>query len=80
MSTVDNTIVVQTEDKNLLRDTNSKGLLFNNKAELQKYQSRKNFMASIKQEKMQENSRIQKLENEMSEIKNLLLQLIEKEK
>jgi hypothetical protein len=79
MSTTENTAIIQTENPDLLRDTNSKGLLFNNQSELKKYQARKNYMKSVKDKTDSYENRLSNMENQIDDIKNLLLQLLKKE-
>lgn len=80
MSLIGQKILVQTEHQNLLRDVDSKGLINKNKSELESYKNRKNFLQRIKEEDVIKEEKIKKLENEIGEIKNLLIELLKKEK
>jgi len=56
---------------NLVRNTRTGAIINTNKAEIQQAKA-------IKKAKLKEQDRIQKLEQEMSEIKSLLAQIVEK--
>jgi hypothetical protein len=76
---IDEKILVQTEEHSLLRDVHSKALLNKDMGLLQKYKAQKNYLSKIKQEEIETKEKITNLENELCEIKNLLIQLIKKE-
>jgi hypothetical protein len=76
---IDEKILVQTEEQSLLRDVHSKALLNKDMGLLQKYKAQKNYLSKIKQEEIETKEKITNLENELHEIKNLLIQLIKKE-
>ena len=76
---IDEKILVQTEEQSLLRDVHSKALLNKDMGLLQKYKAQKNYLSKIKQEEIETKEKITNLENELYEIKNLLIQLIKKE-
>ena len=80
MSLIGQKILVQTEHQSLLRDVDSKGLINKNKSELESYKNRKNFLQKLKEENTKKEEKIEKLENEILEIKNLLIELLKKEK
>lgn len=66
-------VEVKTEIEGIYRDMNNGALLNKDNNALEAYKKRKNRQSE------QEN-KINKLESELSEIKNLLLQLVEKDK
>jgi len=61
---IDSNILIQTEDENLVRDVNSKALLNNNLAALREYRN-----------KSETKQRLAKLESDMQDIKNLLIEI-----
>jgi hypothetical protein len=74
-SLIDSNILVQTEDESLLRDVNSKALLNKNINALREYKSRKNFVENIKKDENETKVRLAKLESDMQDIKNLLIEI-----
>ncbi len=74
-SLIDSNILVQTEDESLLRDVNSKALLNKNINALREYKSRKNFVENIKKDENETKIRLAKLESDMQDIKNLLIEI-----
>lgn len=74
-SLIDSNLLIQTEDPSLLRDSHSKALLNNNVAALNEYKARKRFLEKTKQEEFDTKERLQKLEQDMSDIKKLLIEI-----
>lgn len=74
-SFIDSNILVQTEDESLLRDVNSKALLNKNITALRDYKNKKNLVQAIKKEDNETKERLAKLENDMQDIKNLLIEI-----
>jgi len=72
---IDSNILVQTEDDNLIRDVNSKALLNKNLAALRDYKNKRNLIQTIKQEDGETKQRLAKLESDMQDIKNLLIEI-----
>jgi len=72
---IDSNILVQTEDDSLVRDVNSKALLNNNLNALREYKNKKNLIQAIKNEESETKQRLGKLESDMQEIKNLLIEI-----
>jgi hypothetical protein len=72
---IDSNILVQTEDDSLVRDVNSKALLNNNLNALREYRNKKNLIQAIKNEESETKQRLGKLESDMQEIKNLLIEI-----
>lgn len=70
---------VQTEEDSLLRDVHSKALLNKDVYGLNEYQIRKNLAKQRKQKEQDTENRLQILEDNMKEIKSLLVQLIGKQ-
>jgi len=68
-------ILVQTEDQNLLRDTYSKALLNKNIQGLNEYRARKKLLERTKEEELETKQRLAKLESDMQDIKNLLIEI-----
>lgn len=75
-SLIDSDLLIQTEDSSLLRDAHSKALLNKNTAALNEYKARKQFLQKTKEEETNTKERLQKLEQDMSEIKSLLIDLV----
>jgi hypothetical protein len=75
MTMIDSNILVQTEDDNLLRDVNSKALLNKNVAALRDYKNKRNLIQTIRKEDGETKQRLVKLESDMQEIKNLLIEI-----
>ena len=75
MTTVDSNILIQTEDESLIRDVNSKALLNKNIVALREYKNKKNFVETVKKEESETKVRLAKLESDMQDIKNLLIEI-----
>lgn len=60
---------------NLIRDSHSKAILNTDKAGLEKYMADRELAENQKKEKQEFTDKIQRLENDMSEIKELLYTL-----
>ena len=65
---------------NLVRDMNSKAILNTDKLALQEYYQKRELAKKELSEKTESKQRLDKIENEMSEIKDLLRELIGKGK
>ena len=65
---------------NLVRDMNSKAILNTDKLALQEYYQKRELVKKELSEKTESKQRLDKIENEMSEIKDLLRELIGKGK
>ena len=65
---------------NLVRDMNSKAILNTDKLALQEYYQKRELAKKELSEKNESKQRLDKIENEMSEIKDLLRELIGKGK
>ena len=65
---------------NLVRDMNSKAILNTDKLALQEYYQKRDLAKKELSEKTESKQRLDKIENEMSEIKDLLRELIGKGK
>lgn len=63
------------ENKSYVRDTYSKALLNTDRAALEEYQARVEYARKHKAEQEETKMRIQKLEQNMEEIKNLLSEI-----
>lgn len=74
-SLIDSNILIQTEDSNLVRDAHSKALLNKNVAALNEYKARKKFLETTKKDEFDIKERLQKLEQDMSDIKKLLIEI-----
>ena len=61
---------------NLVRDMNSKAILNTDKLALQEYYQKREMAKKELSEKVESKQRLDKIENEMSEIKDLLRELI----
>jgi len=75
MTLIDSNILVQTEDENLLRDVNSKALLNKNVTALRDYKNKKNLVQTLKKDEGETKERLAKLESDMQDIKNLLIEI-----
>jgi hypothetical protein len=75
MTLIDSNILVQTEDESLLRDVNSKALLNKNITALRDYKNKKNLVQTLKKDESETKMRLAKLENDMQEIKSLLIEI-----
>jgi hypothetical protein len=74
-SLIDSNIMIQTEDPSLLRDGHSKALINKNIAALNEYKARKQFLERQKLEKIGTKEKLEKLEQDMSDIKKLLIEI-----
>ena len=61
---------------NLVRDMNSKAILNTDKSGLNDYLMKREIAKKQQAEQVQTKDRLDKIENDMSEIKNLLVQLV----
>ena len=68
------------DHENLVRDMNSKAILNTDKLALQEYYQKRELAKKELSEKTESKQRLDKIENEMSEIKDLLRELIGKGK
>lgn len=66
------------ENQNFLRDTESKALLNTNKQELKEYYEEREIRLKQMKEKEHLENKVNKLEEDISEIKNILLELVKK--
>ena len=67
---------VRIEDTALIRDIHSKAILNTDKAGLNDYLMKREIAKKQQAEQVQTKDRLDKIENDMSEIKNLLVQLV----
>jgi hypothetical protein len=67
---------VRIEDTALIRDIHSKAILNTDKAGLNDYLMKREIAKKQQAERIQTKDRLDKIENDMSEIKNLLVQLV----
>lgn len=67
--------IISTEDKELARDLNSKALINKNMAGLVEYNQRKNIILNKMKQEEQTQSRLERLESDMTEIKNMLCEI-----
>jgi hypothetical protein len=68
-------IVAIKDHKKLVRDTNSKAVLNTDKAGLQEYYAKREVLRQEQEEKMDTKERLAKIESEMQDIKNLLIEI-----
>jgi len=68
-------IVAIKDHKKLVRDINSKAILNTDKAGLQEYYAKREFIKKEQEEKMNTKERLAKIESEMQDIKNLLIEI-----
>ena len=68
------------DHENLVRDMNSKAILNTDRLALQEYYQKRELAKKELSEKTESKQRLDKIENEMSEIKDLLRELIGKGK
>lgn len=61
---------------NLIRDMNSKAILNTDRLALQEYHQKRELIKKELSEKKESKERLDKIENDMAEIKNLLTQLV----
>lgn len=64
------------ENKDLIRDTESRALLNTNRGELEAYYAERDIKIKELQEKQALESKVNKLEQDISDIKSLLQQLV----
>ena len=67
---------VRIEDTALIRDIHSKAILNTDKSGLNDYLMKREIAKKQQAEQVQTKDRLDKIENDMSEIKNLLVQLV----
>ena len=67
---------VRIQDTALIRDIHSKAILNTDKAGLNDYLMKREIAKKQQAERIQTKDRLDKIENDMSEIKNLLVQLV----
>lgn len=67
------------DTKDFQRDIDSKALLFTNRREQQQYLVKKKIQDDQMREKEDLNNRVNRIEGDLSTIKNLLLELLNKE-
>ena len=67
--------IISTDDKELVRDLNSKALINKNMAGLVEYNQRKNIILNKMKQEEQTQSRLERLESDMTEIKNMLCEI-----
>ena len=67
---------VRIEDTALIRDIHSKAILNTDKAGLNNYLMKREIAKKQQAEQIQTKDRLDKIENDMSDIKNLLVQLV----
>jgi hypothetical protein len=67
---------VRIEDTALIRDIHSKAILNTDKAGLNDYLMKREIAKKQQAEQIQTKDRLDKIENDMSDIKNLLVQLV----
>lgn len=69
------TTLIKTENESLIRDTHSKALLNTNYSALVEYKQKKNIVNKNKVDQSETKERLAKLESDMQEIKNLLIEI-----
>jgi hypothetical protein len=67
---------VRIEDTSLIRDIHSKAILNTDKSGLNDYLMKREIAKKQQAEQVQTKDRLDKIENDMSDIKNLLVQLV----
>ncbi len=67
--------IISTDDKEHVRDLNSKALINKNMAGLAEYNQRKNIILNKMKQEEQTQSRLERLESDMTEIKNMLCEI-----
>ena len=70
-------IVAIKDHQKLVRDTNSKAVLNTDKTGLQEYYAKREVLKKEQQEKIETKERLAKIESEMQDIKNLLIEIAE---
>ena len=68
--------LVQVENTSFVRDIHSKAILNTDKAGLNDYLMKREIAKKQQDEQVQTKDRLNKIENDMSDIKNLLVQLV----
>jgi hypothetical protein len=68
-------IVAIKDHQKLVRDTGSKAVLNTDKAGLQEYYAKREVLKKEQQEKIETKERLAKIESEMQDIKNLLIEI-----
>ena len=68
-------IVAIKDHQKFVRDINSKAILNTDKAGLQEYYAKREFIKKEQEEKMDTKERLAKIESEMQDIKNLLIEI-----
>lgn len=68
--------VIQTEEKDLLRDLNSKALLNRDTKELAEYKRKKAQINNAKEKEKTFENRLNTLEKDMSQIKSMLMTIV----
>ena len=71
--------LVQVEDTSFVRDIHSKAILNTDRTGLQNYYVQRDLYKKEQAEKLQASNRLTQLEEDMSEIKTMLRQLVSKE-
>ena len=71
--------LVQVEDTSFVRDIHSKAILNTDRVGLQNYYIQRDLYKKEQAEKLQTSNRLTQLEEDMSEIKTMLRQLVSKE-
>ena len=71
--------LVQVEDSSFVRDIHSKAILNTDRIGLQNYYIQRDLYKKEQAEKLQTSNRLTQLEEDMSEIKTMLRQLVSKE-
>lgn len=71
--------LVQVEDTSFVRDIHSKAILNTDRIGLQNYYIQRDLYKKEQAEKLQTSNRLTQLEEDMSEIKTMLRQLVSKE-
>jgi len=66
---------VKIKDKNLVRDTNSKALLNTDRAGLEQYYAKREIAKRQQRDSLETKQRLAQLEQDMSDIKNLLKEI-----
>lgn len=75
-----NTLVRIDNNKNLVRDTHSKAILNTDKNGLSEYYMKRELAKKEQAEKIETKERLAKLENDMTDIKNLLQEIAQMRK
>jgi hypothetical protein len=71
--------LVQVEDSTYVRDIHSKAILNTDRAGLQNYYIQRDLYKKEQAEKLETQNRLTQIENDMSDIKMLLLKLLDKD-